>query len=193
HQEVRPHHVRPLRGRHPADRGLRERHPRHPVPEVRSPGHPRPRVVLDPGGGAPPGHDPVPARDDLLHHQMSGFAIVLFVYIALGMGRLGYILYGRMSKDVEQWNAALFRTVAEAGPAAMAIGMLMEIALWPYGLYLGVRIVRKLARERRERIARRESYLVAPPPEVETSSEFLTLSDQAPMTPELRREIQEKL
>lgn len=88
---------------------------------------------------------------------MSALAIVLVVYVAIGMAKLSYVLYGGSAgKDVDRHNARLFDQVRAGGPLAILIGMAAEILLWPYGIYLGYHVVRQMSLERRSRLARAE-------------------------------------
>lgn len=88
---------------------------------------------------------------------MNGLAIVLLAYVWLGMARLGLILYCRRFKDVRQHNDRLLERVREAGPAAILIGMAVEVLGWPYGLYLGYHIVLKIRKEKMRSVARRQN------------------------------------
>jgi hypothetical protein len=88
---------------------------------------------------------------------MSALAIVLLVYIGIGMAKLSYVLYGRSAgKDIERHNARLFGQVRDAGSLAILIGIAAEILLWPYGIYLGYHVVRQMSLERRKGRARVE-------------------------------------
>jgi hypothetical protein len=88
---------------------------------------------------------------------MSALAIVLLVYIGIGMAKLSYVLYGRSAgKEIDRHNARLFGQVLDAGSLAILIGIAAEILLWPYGIYLGYHVVRQMSLERRSRLARAE-------------------------------------
>jgi hypothetical protein len=113
-----------------------------------------------------------------------GLAIVLLVYVVLGMARLALILYIRLSRRIQDWNDKLFDAARMAGPLSYAGVIVAEILLWPYGLYLGYHLVLEMKRAQRREMKYREKC-------ARETLAALAKGGAAPMPPRFRDSHQE--